>query len=149
MQVWWQICSLSTIVREYVALRSISSLPFKDLILAASERNYTSEDQAWEIPRPLMESIESNHNKSQLDAIRVSPCSIYVFFLLNLALIPLQPNPLLYSCNTSTLPSFYATFVSLFKKQAVSHKITWFCFCPLHCVKLENGIFCNAGRCFS
>ncbi|KAG5550073.1 hypothetical protein RHGRI_015137 [Rhododendron griersonianum] len=73
-----KICSLSTIVREYVALRSISSLPFKDLILAASERNYTSEDQAWEIPRPLMESIESNHNKSQLDAIRVSPCSIYV-----------------------------------------------------------------------
>ncbi|XP_058214440.1 probable helicase MAGATAMA 3 isoform X1 [Rhododendron vialii] len=66
-----KICSLSTIVREYVALRSISSLPFKDLILAASERNYTSEDQAWEIPRPLMESIESNHNKSQLDAIRV------------------------------------------------------------------------------
>ncbi|KAI7990175.1 putative helicase MAGATAMA 3 [Camellia lanceoleosa] len=66
-----KICSLSTIVREYVALRSIKSLPFKDLILAAAESNYISEDQAWEIPRPLMESIESNHNKSQLDAIRV------------------------------------------------------------------------------
>lgn len=66
-----KICSLSTIVREYVALRSISSLPFKDLILAASESNSSSEDRAWEIPRPLMESIESNHNKSQLDAIRV------------------------------------------------------------------------------
>ncbi|KAI7991318.1 putative helicase MAGATAMA 3 [Camellia lanceoleosa] len=51
--------------------RSIKSLPFKDLILAAAESNYISEDQAWEIPRPLMESIESNHNKSQLDAIRV------------------------------------------------------------------------------
>ncbi|GMQ01757.1 hypothetical protein CsSME_00048288 [Camellia sinensis var. sinensis] len=67
-----KICSLSTIAREYVALRSIKSLPFKDLILAAAESNYISEDQAWEIPRPLMESIESNHNKSQLDAIRVS-----------------------------------------------------------------------------
>ncbi|XP_028081150.1 probable helicase MAGATAMA 3 [Camellia sinensis] len=66
-----KICSLSTIAREYVALRSIKSLPFKDLILAAAESNYISEDQAWEIPRPLMESIESNHNKSQLDAIRV------------------------------------------------------------------------------
>ncbi|XP_057503084.1 probable helicase MAGATAMA 3 isoform X1 [Actinidia eriantha] len=66
-----KICSLSTIVREYVALRSISSLPFKDLILAAAEGDYISEDRAWEIPRPLMESIASNHNKSQLDAIHV------------------------------------------------------------------------------
>ncbi|XP_052203750.1 probable helicase MAGATAMA 3 isoform X2 [Diospyros lotus] len=65
-----KICSLSTIVREYVALRSVSSLPFKDLILAAAENN-SLEDQAWEIPRSLMEYIESNHNKSQLDAIRV------------------------------------------------------------------------------
>ncbi|KAG5550072.1 hypothetical protein RHGRI_015137 [Rhododendron griersonianum] len=71
LDIHFEAKCLSTIVREYVALRSISSLPFKDLILAASERNYTSEDQAWEIPRPLMESIESNHNKSQLDAIRV------------------------------------------------------------------------------
>ncbi|KAJ8572563.1 hypothetical protein K7X08_009074 [Anisodus acutangulus] len=34
-----QICSLSTISREYVALRSVSSLPFKDLILSAAESN--------------------------------------------------------------------------------------------------------------
>ncbi|KAE9447866.1 hypothetical protein C3L33_20240, partial [Rhododendron williamsianum] len=72
LDIHFEAKCLSTIVREYVALRSISSLPFKDLILAASERNYTSEDQAWEIPRPLMESIESNHNKSQLDAIRAN-----------------------------------------------------------------------------
>ncbi|KAL7001986.1 putative helicase MAGATAMA 3 [Sarracenia purpurea var. burkii] len=62
---------LSTIVREYVGLRSISSLPFKDLILAAAESNHCTEDKAWEIPKPLMEYIESNHNKSQLDAIRL------------------------------------------------------------------------------
>ncbi|XAR69588.1 hypothetical protein NMG60_11001239 [Bertholletia excelsa] len=66
-----KICSLSTIVREYVALRSICSLPFKDLILAAAESNYNSEDQPWELSRPLKEFIENNHNKSQLDAIHV------------------------------------------------------------------------------
>ncbi|KAA8536513.1 hypothetical protein F0562_028990 [Nyssa sinensis] len=63
-------CSLSTIVREYVALRSISSLPFKDLILTAAESNYNSEDRSWKVPRPLMEFIESNHNESQQEAIR-------------------------------------------------------------------------------
>ncbi|XP_059648117.1 probable helicase MAGATAMA 3 [Cornus florida] len=64
-----KICSLSTIVREYVALRSVSSLPFKDLILMAAETNQNSEDRAWTISRPLVEFIESNHNKSQQEAI--------------------------------------------------------------------------------
>lgn len=65
-----KICSLSTIVREYVALRSVSSLPFKDLILKAAESNQNSEDRAWKISRPLMDYIERNHNISQLEAIR-------------------------------------------------------------------------------
>ncbi|XP_027774107.1 probable helicase MAGATAMA 3 isoform X2 [Solanum pennellii] len=64
-----KICSLSTIAREYVALRSVSSLPFKDLILSAADSNRSTEDQAWKISRPLKEFLESNHNKSQLDAI--------------------------------------------------------------------------------
>ncbi|KAK4339969.1 hypothetical protein RND71_041431 [Anisodus tanguticus] len=64
-----KICSLSTIAREYVALRSVSSLPFKDLILSAAESNRSTEDHAWKISRPLKEFLESNHNKSQLDAI--------------------------------------------------------------------------------
>ncbi|XP_016454624.1 putative helicase MAGATAMA 3 isoform X1 [Nicotiana tabacum] len=64
-----KICSLSTIAREYVALRSVSSLPFKDLILSAAESNHTTEDHAWKISRPLKDFLESNHNKSQLDAI--------------------------------------------------------------------------------
>ncbi|XP_009783831.1 probable helicase MAGATAMA 3 isoform X2 [Nicotiana sylvestris] len=64
-----EICSLSTIAREYVALRSVSSLPFKDLILSAAESNHTTEDHAWKISRPLKDFLESNHNKSQLDAI--------------------------------------------------------------------------------
>ncbi|XP_009615515.1 probable helicase MAGATAMA 3 [Nicotiana tomentosiformis] len=64
-----KICSLSTIAREYVALRSVISLPFKDLILSAAESNHTTEDHAWKISRPLKEFLESNHNKSQLDAI--------------------------------------------------------------------------------
>ncbi|KAK4739697.1 hypothetical protein R3W88_003394 [Solanum pinnatisectum] len=64
-----KICSLSTIAREYVALRSVSSLPFKDLILSAADSNCSTEDHAWKISRPLKEFLESNHNKSQLDAI--------------------------------------------------------------------------------
>ncbi|XP_071931172.1 probable helicase MAGATAMA 3 isoform X1 [Coffea arabica] len=64
-----KICSLSTIVREYVALRSIRSLPFKDLILMAAESNYAAEDRAWNISRPLKQFIESNHNLSQIEAI--------------------------------------------------------------------------------
>ncbi|XP_057977955.1 probable helicase MAGATAMA 3 isoform X2 [Malania oleifera] len=65
-----KICSLSTIAREYIALRSISCLPFKDLILTATENNSGSESRAWKIPRALMESIENNHNASQLAAIQ-------------------------------------------------------------------------------
>ncbi|KAL2454450.1 putative helicase MAGATAMA 3 [Abeliophyllum distichum] len=65
-----KICSLSTIVREYVAMRSISSLPFKDLILTAAESSSTAEDQAWKISKPLTAFIEGNHNKSQLEAIQ-------------------------------------------------------------------------------
>lgn len=64
-----KICSLSTIVREYVALRSISSLPFKDLILSVTENNDSSEDRAWKISRPLKEFIETTHNMSQIEAI--------------------------------------------------------------------------------
>lgn len=62
-------------MREYTALRSVGSLPFKDLILSASEKSLDRgnlEDRAWNIPRPLMEFLESNHNSSQLEAIRVS-----------------------------------------------------------------------------
>ncbi|KAG9148748.1 hypothetical protein Leryth_013426 [Lithospermum erythrorhizon] len=65
-----KICSLSTIVREYVALRSIDTLPFKNLILGAEESDHETEDRAWKISKPLMEFIESSHNKSQLDAIK-------------------------------------------------------------------------------
>ncbi|KAI3952624.1 hypothetical protein MKX01_013586 [Papaver californicum] len=65
-----KVAGLSTIIREYVALMSVSSLPFKDLILSAAERDATSEHRPWKIPRPLMQSLENNHNSSQLDAIR-------------------------------------------------------------------------------
>lgn len=65
-----KICSLSTIAREYVALRSISNLPYKDLILAAADSIQNSEDQAWTISKPLMEFIQTNHNTTQLEAIR-------------------------------------------------------------------------------
>uniref|UniRef100_A0A803LMN9 Helicase MAGATAMA 3 n=1 Tax=Chenopodium quinoa TaxID=63459 RepID=A0A803LMN9_CHEQI len=65
-----KVCSLSTIFREFVAMRSISSLPFRDVILKATDSSANSTALAWEIPGKLMESIESNHNESQLEAIR-------------------------------------------------------------------------------
>ncbi|KAI3882740.1 hypothetical protein MKW92_002989 [Papaver armeniacum] len=71
-----QVAGLSTIIREYVALMSVSSLPFKDLILSAAEKDATSEHRPWKIPRPLMQSLENNHNSSQLDAIRVEGATL-------------------------------------------------------------------------
>lgn len=67
-----QVCSLSTIIREFVAVWSIGSLPFRDVILKAADSTADSTCSLWEIPRKLMESIESNHNEFQLEAIRVS-----------------------------------------------------------------------------
>ncbi|CAA6663788.1 unnamed protein product [Spirodela intermedia] len=67
-----KISSLSTIMREYVALRSISHLPFKNLILSATDKSREAnlQDQVWTVPRSLMEFLESNHNESQMEAIR-------------------------------------------------------------------------------
>ncbi|KAK3142623.1 hypothetical protein QOZ80_4BG0349090 [Eleusine coracana subsp. coracana] len=66
-----KLCSLSTIVREYTAMHSISSLPFKDLILSAAEKNKDSDDKsrAWNVPEPLMDYLKTNLNDSQLDAV--------------------------------------------------------------------------------
>ncbi|KAI7747676.1 hypothetical protein M8C21_029014 [Ambrosia artemisiifolia] len=64
-----KVCSLSTIAREYVAMRSISFLPYKDVILKAADSICDSEDQAWKISKPLMEYIQTNHNSTQLEAI--------------------------------------------------------------------------------
>lgn len=66
-----QICSLSTIIREYIALWSISSLPFKEMILAATDKN-TGKDQAWKISKPLQDYMQENLNESQQAAVQVS-----------------------------------------------------------------------------
>ncbi|CAN7069552.1 hypothetical protein IGI04_041942 [Brassica rapa subsp. trilocularis] len=66
-----KLCSLSTIIREYIALRSISSLPFKDLIFTAAEKSCGSGDDAWKISGPLHEFFTENLNKSQKEAIDV------------------------------------------------------------------------------
>ncbi|KAK1384452.1 putative helicase MAGATAMA 3 [Heracleum sosnowskyi] len=70
-QTWGikKVCSLSTIVREYVALHSIGSLPFKELILKAAESQLCPKNRALDIPRSLKDYIKSNHNASQLEAI--------------------------------------------------------------------------------
>ncbi|KAL0727825.1 hypothetical protein Bca4012_023918 [Brassica carinata] len=64
-----KLCSLSTIIREYIALRSISSLPFKDLILTAAEKTCGFGDDAWKISGPLHDYFSENLNKSQKEAI--------------------------------------------------------------------------------
>ncbi|XP_065856347.1 probable helicase MAGATAMA 3 [Euphorbia lathyris] len=64
-----KICSLSTICREYFALRSISSLPFKDLVLKATDENSGSADQAWKVSGPLRDHFGGQLNESQLEAV--------------------------------------------------------------------------------
>lgn len=81
-----QICSLSTIVREYVALWSIRSLPFKDLILSAAEKNIGCENQAWKISKSLEEYVKHNHNETQQEAIQVIFFSYFIW--LSTALFP-------------------------------------------------------------
>ncbi|XP_022762918.1 probable helicase MAGATAMA 3 isoform X2 [Durio zibethinus] len=68
-----KICSLSTIAREYIALCSVGSLPFKDLILKAAERDSGFEDQAWKISGSLHDYFKENLNKSQQEAIDGPP----------------------------------------------------------------------------
>lgn len=66
-----KVCSLSTIMREFTAMHSVASLPFKDLILSAAEKHKDGDDQsrAWNVPEPLMDYLKTNLNDSQLDAV--------------------------------------------------------------------------------
>nr|KYP67340.1 putative helicase DDB-G0274399 [Cajanus cajan] len=64
-----KMCSLSTIAREYVAIRTISCLPYKDLILNAVPENFGTEVEGWKIPIPLKEYVESTFNQYQREAI--------------------------------------------------------------------------------
>ncbi|KAG7542768.1 P-loop containing nucleoside triphosphate hydrolase [Arabidopsis thaliana x Arabidopsis arenosa] len=66
-----KLCGLSTIIREYIALRSVSSLPFKDLIFTAAEKSCGFGDEAWKISGPLNEFFNETLNKSQKEAIDV------------------------------------------------------------------------------
>ena len=58
------VCSLSTIAREYLAMWSIGSLPFKDLILSVTEKSLGSNNQGWKISKFLEEYIKDNHNET-------------------------------------------------------------------------------------
>ncbi|KAL8114930.1 hypothetical protein AgCh_021673 [Apium graveolens] len=64
-----KVCSLSTVVREYAALHSVGSLPFKDLILKAAESQQCPKIRGLDISRSLKNYMKSNHNASQLEAI--------------------------------------------------------------------------------
>ncbi|KFK23045.1 hypothetical protein AALP_AAs62140U000200 [Arabis alpina] len=66
-----KLCGLSTIIREYIALRSVNSLPFKDFILNATEESCGFGDDPWKISGPLHDFYNENLNKSQKEAIDV------------------------------------------------------------------------------
>ncbi|XP_014490126.1 probable helicase MAGATAMA 3 isoform X1 [Vigna radiata var. radiata] len=62
-------CSLSTIAREYLAIRTLGCLPYKDLILSAVGEDFGTEGEGWKIPTPLREYVESSFNQYQREAI--------------------------------------------------------------------------------
>ncbi|ESW13042.1 hypothetical protein PHAVU_008G162900 [Phaseolus vulgaris] len=64
-----KLCSLSTIAREYLAIRTISCLPYKDLILGAVGESFGTEVEGWKIPTPLREYVENTFNQYQREAI--------------------------------------------------------------------------------
>ncbi|XP_061373164.1 probable helicase MAGATAMA 3 isoform X2 [Gastrolobium bilobum] len=64
-----KMCSLSTIAREYLAVRTISFLPYKDIILNAAGDSFATEVGGWKIPIPLKEYVESTFNQYQREAI--------------------------------------------------------------------------------
>jgi senataxin len=67
-----QMCNLSTIAREYVAIKTISTLLFKDLILNAGGEDFGTEAAGWKIPLPLDKHVKENFNQYQHEAITVS-----------------------------------------------------------------------------
>ncbi|BAT74038.1 hypothetical protein LR48_Vigan464s000400 [Vigna angularis] len=62
-------CSLSTIAREYLAIRTLGCLPYKDLILSAVGEDFGTEVEEWKIPTPLREYVENSFNQYQREAI--------------------------------------------------------------------------------
>jgi hypothetical protein len=95
----FQVCSLSTIMREFTAMHSVACLPFKDLILSAAEKHKDVDDQsrAWNVPQPLMDHLKANLNDSQLEAVNVSILFVY-FGLVDMSIVS---DRLLYSLGRS------------------------------------------------
>ncbi|CAM6125409.1 unnamed protein product [Calypogeia fissa] len=81
---WWlmKLSNMSTILREYTALRSVGSLPFVNVILSAEDSSKDGADSNevsnksssnlgyWNIPLPLKEYLSGTHNPSQMQAIQ-------------------------------------------------------------------------------
>ena len=95
----FQVCSLSTIMREFTAMHSVACLPFKDLILSAAEKHKDVDDQsrAWNAPQPLMDHLKANLNDSQLEAVNVSILFVY-FGIVDMSIVS---DRLLYSLGRS------------------------------------------------
>ncbi|EFJ22659.1 hypothetical protein SELMODRAFT_30768, partial [Selaginella moellendorffii] len=63
-----QLCNLSTISREYVALCSLGSIAFSDTIVSASASDVSAGCRT--IPRGLKDYLQTTHNQSQINAIQ-------------------------------------------------------------------------------
>lgn len=78
---------MSTILREYTALRSVGTLPFVDVILSAEDSSKDGAESIeassksssnlgqWNVPLPLKEYLSGTHNPSQMQAIQVWRCT--------------------------------------------------------------------------
>eukprot|EP00854_Cymbomonas_tetramitiformis_P017674 gene17674-21055_t len=63
-----KLCNMSTILREWLALNSIKSFPFKDVIINPQKR-IDPNIAAREAPPALMAKLKSSHNQYQLESI--------------------------------------------------------------------------------
>lgn len=70
---WWvcRLDSLSTIVREWIAVQHVHRLPFKDLLMTATPM-VLPEDH-WMLPPTMASKISASYNPSQVEAV---PCQV-------------------------------------------------------------------------
>lgn len=67
---WWlcSLGSLSTILREWVAVQHVHCLPFKDILLNATPRAKKL-DKPLDLAKAMEEKIQEQYNQSQVDAL--------------------------------------------------------------------------------
>ena len=68
---WWlcSLGSLSTIIREWVALQHVHCLPFRDVLLQGKPRARKA-DRRMELAQAMEKRVKQEYNASQVDALR-------------------------------------------------------------------------------